>query len=39
MQYNNPGNPAAHYDGTAEEILAQCEGKYRFSFSFLSVYC
>jgi cystathionine beta-synthase len=25
-QYNNPGNPAAHYDGTAEEILAQCEG-------------
>lgn len=23
-QYRNPGNPNAHYDGTAEEILAQC---------------
>lgn len=26
-QYANPSNPLAHYDGTAEEILAQCEGK------------
>lgn len=23
-QYNNPSNPLAHYDGTAEEIIAQC---------------
>lgn len=26
-QYSNPSNPLAHYDGTAEEILEQCEGK------------
>ncbi|MES1910672.1 MAG: hypothetical protein MHM6MM_003223 [Cercozoa sp. M6MM] len=26
-QYNNPGNPLAHYDGTAEELWAQCGGK------------
>eukprot|EP00439_Symbiodinium_sp_Y106_P069966 s582_g12.t1 len=26
-QYKNPGNPLAHYDGTAEEIAEQCEGK------------
>ena len=26
-QYSNPGNPMAHYDTTAEEIWAQCEGK------------
>lgn len=26
-QYRNPGNPMAHYDGTAEEILAQTDGK------------
>ncbi|EGG16210.1 cystathionine beta-synthase [Cavenderia fasciculata] len=26
-QYANPSNPLAHYDGTAEEILAACEGK------------
>lgn len=26
-QYRNPGNPLAHYDGTAEEILHQCGGK------------
>eukprot|EP00039_Didymoeca_costata_P029407 m.24550 g.24550 ORF g.24550 m.24550 type:complete len:542 (+) comp7618_c0_seq1:144-1769(+) len=26
-QYGNPGNPLAHYDGTAEEILEQCDGK------------
>ena len=23
-QYRNSGNPLAHYDGTAEEILGQC---------------
>ena len=26
-QYKNPGNPLAHYDGTAEEIAEQCEGR------------
>jgi len=26
-QYGNPSNPLAHYDGTAEEILEQCDGK------------
>uniref|UniRef100_A0A8C4QZH0 Cystathionine beta-synthase n=1 Tax=Eptatretus burgeri TaxID=7764 RepID=A0A8C4QZH0_EPTBU len=26
-QYRNPGNPLAHYDITAEEILDQCGGK------------
>lgn len=26
-QYANPSNPLAHYDGTAEEILRQCDGK------------
>mmetsp|Transcript_16770 Transcript_16770/g.48687 ORF Transcript_16770/g.48687 Transcript_16770/m.48687 type:complete len:530 (+) Transcript_16770:63-1652(+) len=26
-QYSNPGNPNAHYDGTAEEIIRQCGGK------------
>jgi len=26
-QYRNPGNPLAHYDTTAEEILEQCGGK------------
>eukprot|EP00096_Caligus_rogercresseyi_P013011 TRINITY_DN567_c0_g1_i3.p1 TRINITY_DN567_c0_g1~~TRINITY_DN567_c0_g1_i3.p1 ORF type:complete len:562 (-),score=171.51 TRINITY_DN567_c0_g1_i3:138-1823(-) len=26
-QYRNPGNPLAHYDATAEEILEQCDGK------------
>jgi len=26
-QYANPSNPLAHYDGTAEELLAQCDGK------------
>lgn len=26
MQYRNPGNPLAHYDTTAEEILEQCGG-------------
>jgi cystathionine beta-synthase len=26
-QYQNPSNPLAHYEGTAEEILLQCGGK------------
>jgi len=26
-QYNNPGNPLAHYEGTAEEIIEQTGGK------------
>lgn len=26
-QYSNPSNPNAHYEGTAEEILYQCDGK------------
>ncbi|XP_072885604.1 cystathionine beta-synthase-like isoform X1 [Hemitrygon akajei] len=26
-QYQNPGNPLAHYDTTAEEILEQCGGQ------------
>ena len=26
-QYGNPGNPLAHEEGTAAEILEQCEGK------------
>merc|ERR1712176_171828 len=26
-QYLNPGNPLAHYDGTAEEIIEQTDGK------------
>jgi cystathionine beta-synthase len=26
-QYSNPSNPLAHYDGTAEEMLKQCDGK------------
>eukprot|EP00934_Nitzschia_sp_Nitz4_P007235 Nitzschia sp. Nitz4//scaffold10_size219509//34644//38143//NITZ4_001404-RA/size219509-snap-gene-0.359-mRNA-1//1//CDS//3329532848//7225//frame0 len=26
-QYENPSNPLAHYEGTAEEILRQCGGK------------
>merc|ERR1719215_1944984 len=26
-QYINPGNPLAHYDGTAEEIVEQVGGK------------
>jgi len=25
-QYANPSNPLAHYDGTAEELLQQCDG-------------
>lgn len=27
MQYENPANPAAHYDGTAVEILEQLDGR------------
>jgi len=26
-QYRNPGNPLAHYDVTAEEIIEQCDGR------------
>merc|ERR1719428_2404354 len=26
-QYKNPGNPLAHYEGTAEEIIEQTDGK------------
>jgi cystathionine beta-synthase len=26
-QYTNPSNPMAHYEGTAEEIWDQCDGK------------
>jgi cystathionine beta-synthase len=26
-QYKNPSNPIAHYEGTAEEIWEQCEGR------------
>jgi len=26
-QYSNPSNPMAHYEGTAEELLEQCDGK------------
>jgi len=26
-QYKNPGNPLAHYEGTAEEIVEQTDGK------------
>lgn len=26
-QYRNPGNPLAHYDGTAAEIYHDCDGK------------
>ena len=26
LQYRNPGNPLAHYDTTAEEIIEQCGG-------------
>ena len=32
-QYRNPGNPLAHYDITAEEILAQCGGKVMLAHS------
>lgn len=26
-QYSNPSNPIAHYEGTAQEIWDQCEGR------------
>jgi len=26
-QFANPANPAAHYDGTAQEIIHQCDGR------------
>ena len=26
-QYSNPSNPLAHYEGTAEELLYQCDGR------------
>jgi len=26
-QYANPSNPLAHYEGTAEELINQCDGK------------
>ena len=26
-QYANPSNPLAHFEGTAEEILYQCDGR------------
>ena len=32
-QYDNPGNPLAHYDGTAEEILESCDGKLDYLFA------
>jgi len=31
-QYSNPSNPIAHYDGTAEEIIDQCDGKVDYLF-------
>jgi len=31
-QYINPGNPLAHYDGTAEEIIEQTGGKLDYMF-------
>ena len=33
LQYRNPGNPLAHYDTTAEEIITQCGGKVREAIS------
>jgi cystathionine beta-synthase len=30
-QYGNPDNPAAHYHGTAEEILQQTDGQFDFA--------
>lgn len=31
-QYSNPSNPVSHYDGTAEEIIEQCDGKLDYLF-------
>lgn len=33
LKYRNAGNPLAHYDNTAEEIIAQCDG------NFVKTYC
>ena len=38
LQYRNPGNPLAHYDTTAEEIITQCGGKVREPFSSQKLY-
>ena len=38
LQYRNPGNPLAHYDTTAEEIITQCGGKVRKAFSSQKLY-
>ena len=32
FQYRNAGNPLAHYDETAEEIIDQCSGNNFFAF-------
>lgn len=32
-QYTNLSNPLAHYDGTAEELLEQCDGKIDYLIS------
>ena len=32
LQYRNPSNPLAHYDGTAEEILQACDGEFMFEY-------
>ena len=36
FQYRNAGNPLAHYDGTGEEIVAQCDGRARCQFNMIS---
>ena len=36
-QYVNPGNPLSHYDGTAQEILYQCDGKVYISFQMIYI--
>ena len=38
LQYRNPGNPLAHYDTTAEEIITQCGGKVREAISSQKLY-
>lgn len=32
-QYTNPSNPLAHYEGTAEELIDQCDGKIDYLIS------
>ena len=39
FQYRNSGNPLAHYDGTAMEILDQCEGIFFLKRLFYSSPC